>query len=85
MAKGTNAMNLLIGAVVVLAVAFLFLRKDGFTSPGTMVQLATSHVPTAEDYYYYKNIYPQVVRHDIKDMTGGDPGPLFAPKFMVYP
>ena len=67
MAKGTNV---LIGLLVVVAVVFLFLRRDGFTSPGTMVQLATSHVPTAEDYYYYKNIYPKVVRRDITDMTG---------------
>ena len=67
MAKGTNV---LIGLLVVVAVVFLFLRKDGFVSPGTMVQLATSHVPTAEDYYYYKNIYPKVVRRDITDMTG---------------
>ena len=67
MVKGTNV---LIGLVVILAVVFLFMRRDGFTSPGTMVQLATSHVPTAEDYYYYKNIYPKVVRRDITDMTG---------------
>lgn len=67
MAKGTNV---LIGLLVVVAVVFLFLKRDGFTSPGTMVQLATSHVPTAEDYYYYKNIYPKVVRRDITDMTG---------------
>lgn len=85
MAKGVNLMNVLIGAVVLLAVSFLFLRKDGFTSPGTMVQLATSHVPTAEDYYYYKNIYPQVIRRDLKDMTGSDPGPLIAPPFLTYP
>lgn len=77
--------NVLLGFIVVVAVFFLFLKKDGFTSPGTMVQLATSHVPTAEDYYYYKNIYPQVVRGDIKDMTGSDPGPLFAPTFLTYP
>lgn len=82
MAKGTNVV---IGLVVVVAVVFLFLRKDGFTSPGTMVQLATSHVPTAEDYYYYKNIYPKVVRHDITDMTGSDPGPIYSPPFLTYP
>jgi len=31
--------------------------REFFTSPGTMVQLTTSHVPTAEDYNYYNNIY----------------------------
>lgn len=82
MAKLTTS---LIGLLVVLAVIFLFLRRDGFTSPGTMVQLATSHVPTAEDYYYYKNIYPKVVRRDITDMTGSDPGPIYEPPFMTYP
>ena len=70
MAKATNVV---IGLVIVLAVTFLFLKRDGFTSPGTMVQLATSHVPAAEDYYYSNNIYPKVVRHDITDMTGSDP------------
>jgi hypothetical protein len=82
MAKLSNAV---IGLLIVLAVGFLLLRKDGFTSPGTMVQLATSHVPTAEDYYYYKNIYPKVVRHDITDMTGSDPGPIYEPPFLTYP
>ena len=50
-----------------------------------MVQLATSHVPTAQDYYYYKNIYPKVVRRDITDMTGSDPGPIYEPPFLQYP
>ncbi len=82
MAKATNVV---IGLIIVLAVVFLLMRKDGFTSPGTMVQLATSHVPTAEDYYYYKNIYPKVVRRDITDMTGSDPGPIYEPPFLTYP
>lgn len=56
-----------------------FLVREGFTSPGTMVQLASSHVPTAEDYSYYKNIYPKMVRRDIADMTGEDPGPIAMP------
>ena len=77
--------NIVIGLLVVVAVVFLFMKKDGFTSPGTMVQLATSHVPTAEDYYYYRNIYPKVVRHDIKDMTGSDPGPIYEPPYLTYP
>lgn len=80
-----KALNVGIGFLVILAVLFLFMRRDGFTSPGTMVQLATSHVPTAEDYYYYKNIYPKVVRRDITDMTGSDPGPIYEPPFLPYP
>jgi hypothetical protein len=74
-----------IGFLLLILSVLLLFRKDGFTSPGTMVQLATSHVPTAEDYYYYKNIYPKVVRHDITDMTGSDPGPIGAPSFLTYP
>ncbi len=73
----TSRILLIILAVVVIA--FVAIRKEGFTSPGTMVQLATSHVPTAEDYNYYKNIYPKIVRRDITDMTGGDPGPIMGP------
>jgi len=80
-----NVRNVIIGLLVILAVVFLFLRKEGFMSPGAMVQLATSHVPTAEDYYYYKNIYPKVVRHDITDMTGSDPGPIYEPPYLTYP
>lgn len=44
-----------------------------------MVQLASSHVPTQEDVDYYKNVYPKMVRHDLADMTGEDPGPIAVP------
>lgn len=52
----------------------VFKRVDGFgsTSPGTMVQLQTSHVPTEEDEYYWKNIYPKIVRKEIYNMTESD-------------
>ena len=70
-----NTTLLLLVGVFIIALIMMLLQ-EAFTSPGTMVQLATSHVPTAEDYYYYKNIYPKVVRRDIIDMTGGDPGPI---------
>jgi hypothetical protein len=80
-----KSIRVFVGFLVLIGIMFLFLRRDGFTSPGTMVQLATSHVPTAEDYYYYKNIYPKVVRRDITDMTGSDPGPIFEPPFLTYP
>lgn len=47
---------------------------DGFaaTSPGTMVQLRTSHVPTEEDEYYYKHVYPKIVAREIRNMTESD-------------
>lgn len=73
---------------IVFLLSILYLRSEGFTSPGTMVQLASSHVPTEEDYYYNRFMYPQIVRKEITNMTGGDPGPLFplrdAQVFYVY-
>ena len=62
---------LILCVVIVLTV---FKRVDGFgsTSPGTMVQLSTSHVPTEEDEYYYKYVYPKIVRKEIYNMTESD-------------
>jgi hypothetical protein len=69
-----------LGVVVVILVIVFFMRnRDAFTSPGTMVQLASSHVPTQEDVDFYKYVYPKQVRHDLIDMTGGDPGPISVP------
>jgi len=46
-------------------------KKEFFgTSPGTMVQLASSHVPTEEDEEYALKGYAQQVNHDLMDMTG---------------
>jgi hypothetical protein len=56
--------------LIVILAGYWFLCKETFTSPGTMVQLASSHVPTQEDVDYYRNIYPKMVRHDLIDMTG---------------
>lgn len=60
--------------ISVVLVLVLFKRLDGFgaTSPGTMVQLATSHVPTEEDLYYYRYIYPKQVQKEIRNMTESD-------------
>ena len=68
--------------VLIVSIALFAIRKEGFgaTSPGTMVQLSTSHVPTEDDVNYYKNIYPKMVRRDILNMTGGDPGEI-----LLYP
>ena len=69
---------LLILVIVSAALLFLFLvrdsvygrRKEFFgTSPGTLVQLASSHVPTEEDSQYWAQ-YAQQVNKDLKDMTG---------------
>ncbi len=57
---------------VLLIVSLALPRLEGFgsISPGTMVQLATSHVPTEEDEYYLRYIYPRMVNRDLIDMTG---------------
>ena len=71
-----NALALVVLSAAIL-VGMLGLLKEGFFgSPGTYVQLATSHVPNAEDAYYYSNVYPKEVRKEITDLTGGDPGNL---------
>ena len=46
------------------------------TSPGTMVQLQTSHVPTQRDVDYFNFVLPKIVRKDITNLTGEDPGEL---------
>jgi hypothetical protein len=59
--------------VVMMLLALKTVTKEGFgTSPGTMVQLQTSHVPTVEDAYYYKYVYPKLVRKEIYNMTESD-------------
>ena len=59
--------------VVLMLLALKMVTKEGFgTSPGTMVQLQTSHVPTEEDAYYYKYVYPKLVRKEIYNMTESD-------------
>jgi hypothetical protein len=65
------SLPLLFMSVVLLLI--LFKRIDGFgTSPGTMVQLSTSHVPTEEDLYYYRHVYPKQVQKEIRNMTESD-------------
>ena len=74
-----NKRYIFVGFLAVMLVFSYFAMKDNFTSPGTMVQLASSHVPTQEDVDYYKYVYPRMVRHDLADMTGEDPGPIRVP------
>ncbi len=65
---------LLLFTLYLLANAY---RQEGFgTSPGTMTQLSTSHVPTEEDYLFYKYQYPKILRREIAKMTESDPGEL---------
>jgi len=66
--------SLVVLFIAVVAVLAIFRRADGFgsTSPGTMVQLATSHVPTEEDEYFYRYVYPKQVRKEIYDLTESD-------------
>ncbi len=73
----TLRLVLLFLGVILLSIVF---AKEAFTSPGTMVQLASSHVPTQEDYNYLMYGYPKQVRHDLIDMTGGDPGDIWIPR-----
>jgi hypothetical protein len=59
--------------VLLIAVGLLFLTKqyiESFTSPGTLVQLSTSHVPDENDLWALQN-YRRVVQRDLIDMTGG--------------
>lgn len=71
------ALLLALFAIMLLACLANCSKMEGFgTSPGTMVQLQTSHVPTEEDYNFYTNVYPKMVRREVADLTGGDPGEL---------
>lgn len=72
-------------SLVALAAWYMWLNRSGAavaaeafgsTSPGTMMQLATSHVPTEEDFLYYSAVYPKQLRREVAELTGGDPGPL---------
>lgn len=74
------ALTLLLFSIVALFMLLAGQRpgqKEAFgTSPGTMVQLATSHVPTQQDVYFANEVLPRIVRRDLIRMTGGDPGPI---------
>jgi hypothetical protein len=71
-------LELFLTALVLLLIPLFLVKKEGFaaTSPGTLVQLRTSHVPTEEDWWYSTMVYPKIVRREITSMTGSDPGPL---------
>jgi len=57
-------------ALFIIILFRLLDKKEAFgTSPGTMVQLASSHVPTEEDAEELRG-YARQVNHDLIDMTG---------------
>jgi hypothetical protein len=66
---------------IIFLLAILYMRSEGFTSPGTMVQLSSSHVPTEDDFLYERFMYPQIVREEITRMTGEDPGPRYPGRY----
>ena len=76
--KNNNKLLIIVLMMIILISISIYLsqKKESFgsTSPGTLVQLASSHVPTQEDLDYYTKVYPKVVRKEIWDMTGSDPG-----------
>jgi hypothetical protein len=78
--KNNNKLLIIIFMIIILISISIYLSQKkelfGSTSPGTLVQLASSHVPTQEDLDYYTKVYPKVVRKEITDMTGGDPGEI---------
>lgn len=73
LSKNAIAIVVLCAAIVV---GMMLPLRELFTSPGTMVQLASTHVPTTDDVYYENHVYPRVVRREIAEMTGQDPGPI---------
>lgn len=59
--------------ILTLLVLIGFKRYDGFgMSPGTPVQLSSTHVTTKEDIYYWKHVYPKQVRKEIYNLTESD-------------
>jgi hypothetical protein len=63
---------LLIGSILALVMLKRMMYEGFGTSPGTMVLLATSHVPTEDDAYYYRYVYPKLVRKEIYNLTESD-------------
>ena len=63
--------KLFVGFLLLVLIVLLALkaREEGFGSPGTYVQLATSHVPDENDLWEAEN-YKKVVNRDLIDLTG---------------
>jgi hypothetical protein len=68
----TVTLKMILTSILILSVFYYITlpKKEAFgTSPGTLVQLASTHVPTAEDYEQ-EDIERQLVERDVKSMTG---------------
>ncbi len=63
--------HVVISLFILLAVCFLSLYQiqESFTSPGTLVQLSSTHVPDYNDLVGMQQ-YVRQVRRDLIDMTG---------------
>ena len=76
-AKGSPATMVIVSflflSLASVFLAFLVPLKESFgaTQPGTLVQLASTHVPTQEDAEVAKREWEQI-RKDLRDMTGSD-------------
>ena len=67
----------LVTLLIILLICITREKMEPFgTSPGTMDQLSSTHVPTQEDLDFYQNVYPKMVRREITELTEGDPGAL---------
>jgi len=78
MKKNNKLFIAIILIIIIVTIYYATNSKEyfGATSPGTLVQLESSHVPTERDLFYYINVYPKVVRKEITNMTGSDPGDI---------
>jgi hypothetical protein len=59
----------ILSVVLVVLVGLKAHREGFFGSPGTYVQLATSHVPTEEDVTEARNRW-RIINRDLINMTG---------------
>ena len=66
-----NHTHISLVVLIIVCLYSLYQIKESFTSPGTLVQLATSHVPDQNDIYAMRR-YARQVHHDLIDMTGSD-------------
>ena len=65
-----NRTILIVSVFILLLVTISYImRLESFTSPGTLVQLSSSHVPDEEDIGNSQR-YWTTVRRDLIDMTG---------------
>lgn len=72
---GSKHIRLTFLILLVLFAVFLasswYMQTDGFTSDGTLLQLQTSHVPTAEDVRRARRERRRIHR-DLVDLTGSN-------------